>query len=84
MVSSWNIPEGIVCKTCFFPLKTSVCPALGPPWNLAMILYLEVRTSTILPFPSSPHCIQVVNLLPFLVIVLFYDFRKSIVNDCEF
>ena len=30
----WIIPEGSKCKSIFLPSKTTVCPALSPPWYL--------------------------------------------------
>ena len=32
-----KIPDGIVCKTCLCPSNSIVCPAFGPPWNLAIM-----------------------------------------------
>jgi hypothetical protein len=43
------------------------CPAFGP-WKRAIISYLEVRTSTIFPFPSSPHCNPSNNLPSFCML----------------
>jgi len=39
----------------WLPMKT-VCPALFPPWVRTTISAPSVRTSMILPLPSSPHC----------------------------
>src|SRR6185369_8209105 len=35
---------------------TRVWPALWPPWNRTTISARSDNQSTILPFPSSPHC----------------------------
>src|SRR6476659_7966594 len=35
---------------------TIVCPAFGPPWYRQTMSESCARRSTILPFPSSPHC----------------------------
>src|SRR4030095_5366145 len=34
----------------------TVCPALLPPWLRTTMSAFPVRTSMILPLPSSPHC----------------------------
>ena len=52
----WKMPEGMLLRTYFCPSNSRVCPAFGPPWNLATTSYLGVITSTTFPFPSSPHC----------------------------
>ena len=55
MASSLKIPDGTDLSTKLCPSKCREWPAFGPPWNLATTGYLSARTSTILPFPSSPH-----------------------------
>src|SRR5690349_1352673 len=50
------IPEGIRFSAIFWPLITSVWPALWPPWKRTTAWTLSVSRSTTLPFPSSPHC----------------------------
>ena len=38
LIDPWlKIPDGIVWSTCLCPSNSIVCPALGPPWNLAII-----------------------------------------------
>src|SRR5690348_14705266 len=49
------IPDGIRLSAIFWPLMTSVCPALWPPWKRTTACTLSVSRSTTLPFPSSPH-----------------------------
>src|SRR5687768_10996763 len=51
------MPEGIRRKTVFLPAMTSVWPALWPPWKRTTPWAWSVSQSTILPLPSSPHCV---------------------------
>ena len=51
-----NTPDGISRVTCFLPSTTSVWPALAPPAQRTTMWARSVSRSTILPFPSSPHC----------------------------
>src|SRR5262245_59991864 len=50
------MPDGMRRRMNFAPLTYTVCPALCPPWYRATIENRGVSRSTILPFPSSPHC----------------------------
>ena len=53
--SSRVIPEGSRWNFRTLSPRTTVCPALLPPWNLATHVALSANLSTSLPFPSSPH-----------------------------
>src|SRR5688500_9532635 len=50
------MPDGTRCRTNFRPSTYTVWPALWPPWYRATAEKCGVSMSTILPFPSSPHC----------------------------
>ena len=54
---SRRMPEGMRCSTVFLPPITSVWPALWPPWKRTTPCARSVSQSTILPLPSSPHCV---------------------------
>src|SRR5690606_27395776 len=43
------------------PPMTSVWPALRPPWNRTTPATDSVSQSTILPLPSSPHCVPMIT-----------------------
>ena len=51
------MPDGIRRRIVFLPAMTSVCPALCPPWKRTTPSTSSVSQSTILPLPSSPHCV---------------------------
>src|SRR2546430_16147265 len=61
------MPEGIRCSTVFLPAMTSVCPALCPPWKRTTPCARSVSQSTILPLPSSPHCVPITTTLRALI-----------------
>src|SRR5437763_2454480 len=52
-----SAPEGMSRSTVLRPPMTSVWPALWPPWKRTTPCALSVSQSTILPLPSSPHCV---------------------------
>ena len=57
-------PEGTRCSTVRRPPMTRVCPALCPPWKRATTAARPVSRSTILPLPSSPHCMPTTATAP--------------------
>src|SRR2546422_7371103 len=61
------MPEGMRCSTVFLPAMTSVCPALCPPWKRTTPCARSVSQSTILPLPSSPHCVPITTTLRALI-----------------
>src|SRR6267378_3215938 len=62
------MPEGMRCSTVFLPAMTSVCPALCPPWKRTTPWARSVSQSTILPLPSSPHCVPITTTLRALIV----------------
>jgi hypothetical protein len=50
-----RMPEGMRCRTNFSGPISTVWPALLPPCERTTMSASSVRTSMILPFPSSPH-----------------------------
>src|SRR5712692_1641709 len=64
------MPEGIRCSTVFLPAITSVWPALCPPWKRTTPCARSVSQSTILPLPSSPHCVPMTTT--FLALMILY------------
>src|SRR5699024_477769 len=51
-----RIPEGIRCNAKFCPSgRTTVCPALLPPWYRTTHCARSPSRSVALPLPSSPH-----------------------------
>src|SRR3954471_990255 len=66
-----RMPDGIRCSTVFFAPMTSVWPALCPPWKRTTPCARSVSQSTILPLPSSPHCVPMTTTLRALI-VLFH------------
>ncbi len=56
-----STPEGISRRTVLRPPITSVWPALWPPWKRTTPFALSVSQSTILPLPSSPHCVPMMT-----------------------
>src|SRR5207247_5289474 len=50
------MPEGIWCSTNSPAPVFTVWPAFAPPWYRTTRSALSASTSTIFPFPSSPHC----------------------------
>src|SRR5580658_9495684 len=72
--SGRKTPPGTSCRTNFFPLMMTVCPALWPPAYRATTEKVRVSTSTILPLPSSPHWAPTMTaVLPRLVLLLFNE-----------
>src|SRR5260370_12555821 len=63
------MPEGMRCSTVFLPAMTSVCPALCPPWKRTTPCARSVSQSTILPLPSSPHCVPMTTTFRALMIL---------------
>ena len=53
--SSLVIPDGKRWNFSTLSPRTTVCPALLPPWNLATQVAFSASLSTSLPLPSSPH-----------------------------
>src|SRR5437867_11111968 len=51
------MPEGIRWNTKVSRALTTVWPALDPPWKRTTTSASRARMSTILPLPSSPHCV---------------------------
>src|SRR5882762_2464984 len=51
----WSTPLGTRWRTVLVPPTTRVCPAFAPPWKRTTTSAHEVKRSTILPLPSSPH-----------------------------
>ena len=58
-----TIPLGNNDNLNVFEFITSVWPALCPPWNLTTASAEDARRSTILPLPSSPHCVPTTTKL---------------------
>src|SRR2546426_2022546 len=58
-----RMPEGIVWRTYFSRPATTVWPALLPPAKRATTFTCGASRSTILPFPSSPHCVPTTTML---------------------
>src|SRR5208282_2824751 len=52
----WSAPAGTSRNTNFLPPTTSVCAALFPPPKRTTTSASAASISTILPLPSSPHC----------------------------
>src|ERR1051326_5487776 len=72
-----RIPDGMRCSTVFFAPMTRVWPALWPPWKRTTPWARSVSQSTILPLPSSPHCVPMTTTLRafialFVTIALFH------------
>src|SRR5687767_3088181 len=63
------MPEGMRCSTVFLPAITSVWPALWPPWKRTTPCARSVSQSTILPLPSSPHCVPITTTLRALMLL---------------
>src|SRR5271168_2931347 len=53
----WSAPAGTSRSTNFLPPTTSVCAALLPPPKRTTTSASAASISTILPLPSSPHCV---------------------------
>src|SRR5690349_7861311 len=73
---SRRMPEGMRCSTVFLPPITSVWPALWPPWKRTTPCARSVSQSTILPLPSSPHCVPITTTLRALM-SLFHHAREA-------
>src|SRR5262249_37831108 len=58
-----RMPDGIECRTYFSRPTTTVWPALLPPAKRATTFTCGASMSTILPLPSSPHCVPTTTML---------------------
>src|SRR6185312_5317488 len=67
-----STPQGTSWRTNFWPLAITVWPALWPPEYRATAENRSLRTSTILPFPSSPHWAPSTTAVFARILILFH------------
>src|SRR5688500_9975028 len=69
------MPEGMRCRTVCLPPMTRVWPALCPPWKRTTPWAWSVSQSTILPLPSSPHCVPITTT--FLLMSPIFNVQRA-------